>query len=119
MIVPLTISAKPYRKALIVIQFFRRILPLSSSSSVSLSDLTATVAAYFAILISSTKREVECIVDSIHHVFFHVDNLQGGRFFDSSGKPTMVSDLDNRAADIAFITFRSSVIASDINQRFP
>ena len=106
MIVLLTISAKPYRKALIVIQFFRCILPLFSSSSVSLSDLTATVAAYFAILISSTKREVEFIVDSIHHDFFHVDNLQGGRFFDSSGKPTMVSDLDNRAADIAFITFR-------------
>ena len=69
MIVPPTISAKSYRKTLIVIQLFRRILPLSSSSSVSLSDLTATVVASFATLTGSTEREVECTVDSIHHDF--------------------------------------------------
>jgi len=115
MIVPPDISAKPYRKAMIAILFFRRILSLSSPPSVSLSDLTATVAAYFTLPTCSAER----IVDSIRHAFFHVDNLQGIGFLDSSGKLTLVSDIANRAADIVFFTFRSTVTASDIDNCFP
>ena len=104
---------------MIAILFFRRILSLSFSTSVSISDLTATVAAYFTLPTDSAEREAERIVDSILHAFFHVDNLQGIGFFDSSGKLTLVSDIANRAADIVFFTFRSTVTASDIDHRFP
>ena len=48
-IVPPTISAEPYRKAMIANLFFPRILSLSSSPSIYISNLTATVAAYFAL----------------------------------------------------------------------
>ena len=92
-IVPPNISAEPYRKAMIAILFFRRILSLSSSPSVSISDLTATVAGYFTHSTGSAEREAERIVDSICHAFFHVDNLEGIVFLDSSGKPTLISDL--------------------------
>ena len=89
-IVPPDISAEPYRKAMISILFFRRILSLSSSPSVTISDLTATVAAYFAIPTGSAEREAERIVESVRHAFFVVGNLQGIGFLDSSGKPIAV-----------------------------
>jgi len=79
--------------------------------------LTATVAAYFAMPAGSAKSEVERIVESVCHVFFVVGNLQGIEFLDSSGKPIAVSDP--RAADITFFSFRSTVMASAIDQRFP
>ena len=42
-IVPPAISAEPYRKVMAIILFFCRILALSNSPSISLSDLTTTV----------------------------------------------------------------------------
>ena len=60
---------------MISILFFRRILSLSSSLSVSISDLTATVAAYFAIQTGLAEHEAKHIVDSVCHTFFHVDDL--------------------------------------------
>ena len=99
------------------ILFFRRILSLSSSPSVTISDLTATVAAYFAIPTGSAEREAERIVESVRHAFFVFGNLQGIGFIDSSGKPIAVSD--SRAVDITFLSFRSTVVASTIDQRFP
>ena len=80
---------------MIAILFFRRILSLSSSTSISLSDLTATVAAYFTLPTDSAEREAKGIVESIGHAFFHVDNLQGIGFLDSSSKLTLVSDIAN------------------------
>ena len=65
----------------------------------------------------SAEREAERIVESNRHAFFVVGNLQGIGFLDSSGKPIMVSD--NRAAEITFFSFRSTVLASAIDQRFP
>ena len=111
------ISAKPYRKAMIAIIFFRRILYLSSFPSITISDLTATVAAYFTIPTGSAEHEAERIVESVRHAFFVVDNLQGLGFLDSSGKAIVVSD--DRAVDIKFFSFRSTVLASVIDQRFP
>ena len=113
------ISAEPYRIVMIAILFFRCILSLSSSPSVSISDLIATIVAYFTLPIGSAEREAERIVGLICHAFFHVDNLQGIGDIDSSGKLTLVLDIANRAADIIFFTFRSTVTASDINHHFP
>ena len=120
-IVPPSISAELYRKAMIAILLFRRILSLSSSLFVTISVLTATVAAYFAMPTGSAEREAELeaerIVESVRHAFFVVGNLQVVVFLDSIGKPIMVSD--NRAADITFFSFRSTVLVSAIDQRFP
>ena len=49
MIISPTISTEPYRKAMIANYFFNRIL-LSSFPYDSINDLTAMVAAYFALL---------------------------------------------------------------------
>lgn len=84
-IVPPTISVELYRKAMVAILFSRRILSLSSSSSVSISDLTAIIAAYFALPTGSAEHEAERIVDSTRHEFFHVENFQNIGFLDSSG----------------------------------
>ena len=101
---------------MIAILFFRRILYLSSSPSVTTSDLTATVIAYFAMPTGSAEREAERIVESVRHTFFLVGNLQSIGFLDSSGKPITVSE--NRAADITFFFFRSTVLVSALDQRF-
>ena len=92
-----TIIVEPYRKAMIAIIIFRCIISLSFSPSVSLSDLTATVAAY-------------------QHDFSHVGSLQVVGILDSSGKSTLVLDLANRSADFTFFMFRSTVTASNIDQ---
>ena len=104
---------------MIAILFFRRILSLSSSPSIFIYDLTTTVAAYFTLHTGSTERKAERIVDSIRQTFFHVDNIQGIGFLNSSGKLTLVSDVANRTADIVFFTFRSTVTASDIDYCLP
>ena len=61
-IVPPTISTESHRKAMIVILFFRSILSLSSSPSVSLNDLTAIVATYFALLIVRKREGCICLI---------------------------------------------------------
>ena len=58
-IVPPPIIAEPYRKAMAVILFFRRILALSDFSSIPLSYLTTTVALYFDMITGSAEREAE------------------------------------------------------------
>ena len=68
-IVPSPTGTEPYRKIIVAIFFFRRILALSNSPFISLRDLTATVASYFDIIIGSAEREVEYIVEAIHHTF--------------------------------------------------
>ena len=102
-IVPPGISAKPHRKTTIDIPFFRHIISLSSSPSVTMSDLTATVEAYFRIPTSSAERVAGRIVNSVRHAFFDIGNLQGIGFLASSGATIMV--LDNHAANISFLTF--------------
>ena len=64
-IVPPNISIESYRKAMIAIIFFRRILSLSSSPSVTISDLTATVAVYFVM----PTKSAECVVERIVNRF--------------------------------------------------
>ena len=78
----------------------------------------ATVAAYFVLPTDLTTREAERIIDSTH-IFFKVGNSQGVGFLDSSVKLTLFSDLANCKVDIIFFTARSTVTASDIDQRFP
>ena len=74
-IVPPNISAEPYRKAMVAILFFRRIISLTSSPSITISELTATVTAYFAMSNCSAEREAERIVESIQHAFFDVSSF--------------------------------------------
>ena len=64
-IFPPIISVEPYRKVMIIYFFFGRILSLSSTPSVTISDLNTTGTAYFAILIGSAEREEEHMVDSV------------------------------------------------------
>ena len=46
-LVPVLISALPYRKALIVKLFFRQILGFLDYPSISVNDLVSTVVSYF------------------------------------------------------------------------
>ena len=81
--------------------------------------MTAIVAAYFVLHTDSVEHEAERFVDSICNDFFNVGSLQSINVLDSSGKPRSVSDLVNHKAEIALFTFRFTVTASDIDQRFP
>ena len=65
----------------------------------------------------SVEREAKRIVDSVCHAFFDVDNLQGIGSLDSSRKKIMISN--NRASDITFFSFHSTVLASALAQCFP
>ena len=49
--------------------FFRRILVLSGSPSITLNDLTATMVSYFDINLEFAERESERIVESICNNF--------------------------------------------------
>ena len=118
-IVPPAISAEPYRKVMAIILFFCRILALSNSPSISLSDLTTTVTLHFDVNTKVAEREAESIVESNYYDFFDVSNLQGINFIYSTGKPTMIFDLYHRAVDITFFIFRTSINVVDVNQRFP
>ena len=68
---------------MIVIPFFPHIISLSSSPSVIMSDLTATVAAYFGIPTGSAERVAGHIVNSVRQAFFDVGNLQRIEFLAS------------------------------------
>ena len=116
-LVPDNISAEPYHKVLITKILFRQILSLTDSPSVSFNNLMATVAAYFDINSGSTEREAESAAQSISRSCFHVSNLIGVIFSDSSGKPIKVPDTNNRPADITYFTFRSNVSANTIDCR--
>ena len=104
---------------MIVILFFRRILTLSNSPSISFSDLTATVASYFDMNTGSAEYESEQAVDYIYHVLFDITNLQGIGFLDSAGKPVPIFNLDTRQPNITFFLFRSSVNTNDIDIFLP
>ena len=56
-LVPVPISAEPYRKALIAKLFFHQILSLMNSTSATFYDLLATVAAYFDIITGSAETK--------------------------------------------------------------
>ena len=77
------------------------------------------MAKYFGITTGAAEREAERIVDSVRQAFLHVNNLQVIDFLNSSGKGIQITDLYNRAADILFFTFRSTVNANKIDPRFP
>ena len=73
---------------------------------------------YFSLNIGAAEREMEATAVVIRSVFC-VFNPQGVGFVDSSGKPTVVPDPDNRSAGLTYFTFRSVVNAADINNRIP
>ena len=79
----------------------------------------ATVAAYFDINSGSTEREAESAAQSISRSCFHVSNLIGVTFSDSSGKPIKVPDTNNCPADIKYFTFRSKVSTNTVDCRAP
>ena len=64
-LVPVNISALPYRKALIAKLFFRQILGYADSPSISVSDLISIVASYFDMSTAMAEREVESASISI------------------------------------------------------
>ena len=118
-LVPVAISAEPYRKALIAKLLFRQILSLADAPSVSFSDLMTTVAFYFSINTGSSEREADASISFIRSSFFRVTNLQGVGLADTSGKPIKVPDHTQRPAEIAYFTFRSVVSAIVVDKRAP
>ena len=104
-LVPVSISALPYRKALIAKLFFRQILGYTDSPSISVSDLISTVASYFDMSTAMAEREVESVSVFIRSSIFNVVNMSGVGFLDSTGKSITISDHDNRPHDVSYFTF--------------
>ena len=69
-LVPVFISAFPYRKTLIAKIFLRQIFGYVDSPSISISDLVSTVASFFDISTAMTEREAETTAISIHNSIF-------------------------------------------------
>ena len=118
-LVPDPISANPYYKALITKFFFHKILSLAESPSVELNDLLSTVDSYFSINTESAERELDTSTHSISHPFFRVSNLTGFIFSDASGKSIKVPNPDSRPMDLTYLTFRSTVLAQNVDCRAP
>ena len=109
-----------YRGAMIFflsLWYIHNILNIPNSSFVSINDLMATVASYFYMNTGSMEREAKRAIESIHHAFLNIGNLQGIGFLNSVKRSIFISDLDTRLVDIIFLTFCSSITASDINIR--
>ena len=102
---------------MIAILLFDRMLTHSNFLFHSLNDLTATVASYFYMNTGSMEREAKRAIESIHHAFLNIGNLQGIGFLNSIKISIFISDLDTRLVDIIFLTFCSSITTSDINIR--
>ena len=71
-LVPVSISAPPYRKTLIAKLFYRQILGHAGSPSISCSNLVTTVATYFDMSTAMVEREEETAADSIRDSIFRV-----------------------------------------------
>ena len=56
------------------------------------------MASYFDMNTGSAESETERIVESRHHDFFDVANVQDIDFIDSAGKPNVISNISHRAA---------------------
>ena len=114
MIVPLTISADSYLKAMITILFFV-VFFLSLPLLLSLLAIWLRLLRHISHFLQ-VRRDVS-LTRSAN--LFHVDNLQDIWFLDSSGKSTLVSYLSSHAVDLVFFIFRSTVTESDVDNRFP
>ena len=118
-LVPVSISAPPYRKALIAKLFFKQILGHAGSPSISCSDLVTTVATYFDMSTAMAEREAETAADSIRDSVFNVDNMTGVGFLNSKGKPVTITDPDHRPDNITYFTFRATVNPILVDKRAP
>ena len=116
-IVPLTVSADSYLKAMITILFFV-VFFLSLPLLLSLLAIWLRLLRHISHFLQ-VRRDVS-LTRSAN--LFHVDNLQDIGFLDSSGKSTLVSYLSylsSHANDIVLFIFRSTVTESDVDNRFP
>ena len=104
-----------YRKTMIAILYFYRILTLFHSSSVFFSHLTAIVASCFDINTGVCGTWIR--TNSWVHPprLNNVTNLQGIRFLNSSDRPVSISGLDISQVYITLWNFRSSTTASDLD----
>ena len=112
-----TISSEPYRKALIANLYFHQILSLADSPSVGLNDLLSTVASYFSINTRFAEREADTAARSISRSFFRVSYLTEVIFSDASGKSIKVPNPDSRPMYLTYFTFRSTVLAQNVDYR--
>ena len=103
-LIPTAIIAAPYRKALIANLFFRQILALTDTFSVSFSDLMSTIISYLSLNTGSAEREAETAVATIRSNSFLSYNLQRVRFADVSGKHIAIPDPDNLPTNLTSTT---------------
>ena len=113
------ISATPHRKALIAKLFFRQILALTNTLSVSFRNLMTTVASYFSLNTSTAEKEAETTVKTIRSNLFPISNLKGVGFADASRKPIAIPDPDKHPADLTYFNFRSVFSAVAVDARAP
>ena len=79
----------------------------------------STVASYFSLNMDSTEREAETAVVTIRSNLFLISNLQGVGFANTSGKHISIPDPEKRPADLTYFTFRSVVVAVDVDDCAP
>ena len=118
-LVPVSISALPYRIALIAKFFFRQILGHAESPSISFSDLVTTVATYFDMSTAMAERDVETAADSIRNSILCVSNMIGVGFLNSKGKAVTITDPAHRLDDITYFTVHANINPNLVDTRAP
>ena len=113
----LTMSERPYRKAMVANLFFRKIDALASDSSFTTADLISPIVTYFNFNTSPAENEATAAADKIRAAVFHVDNITGLGFRNQFGSDVVFDVADSRPAKPPFFSFRSMSRASDVDSR--
>ena len=118
-LVPVCISAPPYRKSLIAKLFFRQIHGHAESPSISYSDLVTTVATYFDMSTAMAEREAETAAHSIRDSIFRVIDMFGVGFLNYKGTQVNIIEPSHRLDNITYFTICANINPYLVDTRAP
>ena len=118
-LVPLPMDQPPYRKAMVANLFFRAVKGLTRYSSLSSTNLVATIVAYLDFNTSLTELEVTAAAGIVHTTLFRIDNLIGLGFRNRLGSAVTFDVNDERPVTLYCVAFHSTLWASNLDDCGP
>ena len=103
--VDLLMRETPYRKALVVQHFFRKIKHLATNNTFSHGDLISIVASRFDFETGIAETESEATALLVHRVIFSVNNLEGVGFTNNTNNFFLV-DPSKPALEVMYFMLR-------------
>ena len=118
-LVPLPMDQPPYRKAMVANLFFRAVKGLTRYSSLSSTNLVATIVAYLDFNTCLVELEMAAAAGIIHTTIFRIENLIGLGFRNRHGSAVTFDANDERPATLYYVAFRSILRASNLDDCGP